>query len=121
MPETNRSPQNRFKYTCHHDAATRTKTIKDQHVMLRINKILERKATKAQLHEISLNAFGLKEKPSGSEKIVIPIEASVVVFVEDGADINTCRCFRYNLAEIIDKFKTTAPNTGATSVADFNA
>jgi hypothetical protein len=45
----------------------------------------------------------------------IPVEASVVVFVEDGSDISESPCFRYNLAEIIDKYKTTAPNLGAIS------
>jgi hypothetical protein len=45
----------------------------------------------------------------------IPPEASVVLFIEDGSDIADSSCFRYNLAEIIDKYKTTAPNLGAIS------
>ena len=87
--------------------------------MLRINKILERKATEKQLKEAKLNSFGLKAKPDYKDKIVIPIEASVVVFVEDGSDLATAKCFRYNLAEIVDKFKTTAPNNNALTDAEF--
>jgi hypothetical protein len=45
VPNGKPAPDCGFKYTCHHNAGERSKTIKDQHVMLRINKILERKAT----------------------------------------------------------------------------
>ena len=45
----------------------------------------------------------------------VPVEASIVVFIEDGSDLTEAPCFRYNLAEIMDKYKTTAPNFGAIS------
>jgi hypothetical protein len=87
--------------------------------MLRINKVLERKATEKQFNEAKLNSFGLKIIPSQKDKIVIPVEASVVVFVEDGSELTKAKCFRYNLAEIIDKFKTSAVNNNALTDAEF--
>ena len=87
--------------------------------MNRIGSLIERKTTKLSLHETNLNSFGLKKERDLKDKYILPPEASVVVFVEDGSDLQNCKCFRYNLAEMLDKFKTTNPNTGAIPLSKY--
>jgi hypothetical protein len=88
--------------------------------MNQIGSIIERKSTLASLKEATLNSFGLKKERDVKDKYVLPPEASVVVFVEDGDDIENCKCFRYNLAEMMDKYRTTNPNTGAIPLSKYN-
>ena len=55
--------------------------------MDRIGHIMEKKTTLKSLHEHALNSFGLKSKPNIKDKLVLPIEASVIIFVEDGSNL----------------------------------
>ena len=73
----------------------------------------------ATVKEAQLNSFGLKKERDVKDKYVLPAEASVVVFAQDGSDTDSAKCFRYNLAEMMDKFKTTNPNTGAIPLSKY--